>query len=61
MLVLTRKEGEAIRIAKQIRITVLKTGHRIRLGIEAPDDVEIVRAELQDEEVVLTVPLKPAA
>lgn len=61
MLCLTRKPGEAIRIAKEIRITVLETGYRIKLGIEAPDDVEIVRTELDDTEVVPTEPLKPAA
>lgn len=61
MLCLTRKRGEAIRIADEIRITVLETGNRIRLGIDAPDDVEIVRAELDKRKVVPKSPPKAAA
>lgn len=48
MLVLSRKVGERIRIGSNIVLTVLETqGHRIRLGIEAPADVSVMRAELQ--------------
>ncbi len=47
MLVLTRKQGEQIIIGENIRITVLAVeGHRIRLGVTAPDDVSILRGEL---------------
>lgn len=47
MLVLTRKIGESIVIDDNIRITVLDVGHgRIRLGIEAPRDVPVHRAEV---------------
>lgn len=47
MLVLTRKNLESIQIGDAIRITVVKVEHgRVRLGIEAPDDVVIVRQEL---------------
>jgi carbon storage regulator len=47
MLVLTRKAGETIRIADNIVVTVLEVeGHRVRLGIAAPSDVPIRRAEL---------------
>ena len=47
MLVLSRKSGEAVVIGKDIRITVLETrGDRIRLGIEAPAHVSILRIEL---------------
>ncbi len=47
MLVLTRKAGETIRIAHNIVVTVLEIeGYRIRLGIAAPADVPIRRAEL---------------
>lgn len=48
MLVLTRKIGERIRIGGDVVLTVLEVaGQRVRLGIEAPDAVPIVRAELQ--------------
>ena len=48
MLVLTRKLGEEILIGDNIRITVARiNGNRVALGIDAPDSVRIVRAELQ--------------
>ena len=47
MLVLSRKPGEKLVIGQDITITVLEAnGNRVRLGIEAPADVSIVRAEL---------------
>ncbi len=50
MLVLTRKEGEQIRIGDDIIITVVRSGGgRIRLGIEAPPDKVILRSELREQ------------
>jgi carbon storage regulator len=47
MLVLTRKCGEKLRIAQEIVVTVLEVkGQRVRLGIEAPLDVSVLREEL---------------
>ena len=47
MLVLTRKAGESIVIGSQIRITVLEMqGRQIRLGIEAPSEIPVHRAEV---------------
>ena len=47
MLVLTRKHQEKIRIGDDITITVLKTkGKAVRLGIEAPAEVPVIRGEL---------------
>ncbi|TVS10667.1 MAG: carbon storage regulator [Planctomycetaceae bacterium] len=47
MLVLSRKHQDTIVIDQRIRIQVLGIrGDRIRLGIEAPDDVVILRGEL---------------
>ena len=47
MLVLSRKPGEALQIGKGITITVLEVkGKRIRLGIAAPPECEVLRAEL---------------
>jgi carbon storage regulator CsrA len=47
MLVLTRKHQEKIRIGDHITITVLKTkGKSVRLGIEAPAEVPVIRGEL---------------
>jgi len=47
MLVLSRKVNERILLSGDIRITVTGIrGNRVRLGIEAPDRVEILRGEL---------------
>ncbi len=46
MLVLSRKMSQQIRIGEVI-VTVLKsTGSQVRLGIEAPEDVLVLRGEL---------------
>lgn len=48
MLVLSRKEGEAILIGDDIKIIILTlVGSRVRVGIEAPDGVKILRGELK--------------
>lgn len=47
MLVLSRKEGEAIVIDGNIRVVVLSNDRRgVRLGIEAPTETGILREEL---------------
>lgn len=47
MLVLTRKQNEEIVIGDNVKVTVLQIkGNSIRLGIEAPREVRIVRGEL---------------
>ena len=50
MLVLTRKPGESIVIANNIRVQVVEIAPGVvRLGIDAPREVSIVRAELHGE------------
>lgn len=47
MLVLSRKIGESIQIAGGIRVTVTEVrGGRVRLSIEAPADVRVLRQEI---------------
>ncbi|WP_243299770.1 carbon storage regulator CsrA [Bacillus litorisediminis] len=47
MLVLTRKNGEAIQIGEDIEITILSVKNdQVKLGINAPKDIEIVRKEI---------------
>ena len=47
MLVLSRKVGERILLGDKIRITVVRvSGGGVRLGIEAPADVAVVREEV---------------
>ena len=50
MLVLSRKVGQRILIGDKIAITVVRIGQGgVRLGIEAPDDLEVVREELKPD------------
>lgn len=47
MLVLSRKQQQEIVIGDDIKVTVLKVkGNTVRLGIEAPRDVRVIRGEL---------------
>lgn len=52
MLVLTRREGESIRIGEDIVVTITEMSHfhgrpRCRVRIAAPQSVSIVRTELE--------------
>jgi len=49
MLVLSRKIGESIQIEGGIRVTVTEVrGGRVRLSIEAPSNVRVLRKEIAD-------------
>lgn len=51
MLVLTRKPGERLHVGDDITVSVLEVrGNRVRIGIEAPKHVRVVRAELREWE-----------
>jgi carbon storage regulator len=48
MLVLSRRESERIRLGESIVVTVVKiAGDRVRLGIDAPANVVVLRGELE--------------
>lgn len=50
LLILTRKKEEAILIGKDIVVKVLDIeGDRVRLGIEAPRELKVLREELYNE------------
>lgn len=60
MLVLRRKKDQSLVIGGNIRITVARVdGNGVRLAIEAPDQVSIVRGELLDsmEQTETIVPI----
>ena len=60
MLVLSRKESERIRLGNNIIVTVVRvSGDRVRIGIEAPPDVIVLRDELQPRERVASNETKP--
>jgi carbon storage regulator len=47
MLVLSRKRNESIVIGEDIRVTVVSiNGNQVRLGIQAPGDIRVMREEL---------------
>ena len=50
MLVLSRKIGERILIGDNIAVTVVRiTGNGVRIGIEAPSNVAVIRQELKEQ------------
>jgi carbon storage regulator len=47
MLVLSRRESERIKLGDSIVVTVVRvSGDRVRLGIEAPPDIVVLREEI---------------
>ena len=47
MLILTRKLNEAIMIGEDVKITVVEIqGDKVKLGIEAPRELSILREEI---------------
>ena len=50
MLVLTRKKEESIMIGDEIKVMVLESsGGQVKLGIDAPQDIDIYREEIYQE------------
>jgi carbon storage regulator len=64
MLVLTRKPGEKVVIGNGITVTVVEVrGKRVRVGIEAPGQVRLLRGERacwQEEPAACDGPADPA-
>jgi carbon storage regulator len=58
MLVLSRKESQRIRLGDSIVVTVVRVaGDKVRLGIDAPANMLVLREELEPH--VQAVPLSP--
>lgn len=50
MLVLARKKGQSIIIGNDIKIVLVEvSGETVRLGVEAPPNLEIYRGELYNK------------
>ena len=53
MLVLSRKPAERIRLGDSIVVTVVRvSGDKVRIGIEAPPDVVVLRDELDSKQTI---------
>jgi carbon storage regulator len=47
MLVLSRKPGESIKLGDQIEVIIIAVeGHRVRIGVNAPREIRIMRSEV---------------
>ena len=52
MLVLSRKQNQRIRVGDQVVVTVVRvSGDKVRIGIEAPHDMRVLRDELDDDSI----------
>jgi carbon storage regulator len=60
MLVLSRKPGETIHIGDKIKITVMRIqGSRIRIAIDAPAEIRILRGELDQWSNLASPAIRP--
>ena len=58
MLVLSRKESQRVKLGESIVLTVVRLGRdKVRLGIDAPSDVVILREELDAKDLPQSVTL----
>ena len=52
MLVLYRKQNERIRVGDSVVVTVVRvSGDKVRIGIQAPPHIRVLRDELDDNSV----------
>lgn len=50
MLVLTRKNGESIKIGDDIEITIISSKNdQVKIGINAPKNIEVFRKEIYEQ------------
>ena len=57
MLVLTRKVGERIQLGDHITVTLVKiNGNIVRLGIDAPPEMPVMRQELAERAAAQSAP-----
>lgn len=53
MLVLTRKPDQSVVVSDFLKITIVAVkGQQVRIGIEAPACLKVLRGELLDQDVV---------
>jgi len=58
MLVLSRRQNERIRVGDTVVVTVVRvSGDKVRIGIEAPPHVKVLRDELPVDDVPAAAPI----
>ncbi len=51
MLVLSRKNGQQIKIGDQITLVVKRIrGNTVSIGVKAPPDMKVLRSEIEDQD-----------
>lgn len=61
MLILSRREAECICLGEDIVLTIVSLGNdKVRIGVEAPPGVRILRSELEVESQTLPLPSQPS-
>ena len=51
MLVLSRKESQSLHLGDTIKVTIIGvSGDQVRIGIEAPEEIRVLREELEPYE-----------
>ena len=49
MLILTRRQGESLKVGEDVTITILALNrHQVRVGIDAPKEVTVHREEIYE-------------
>lgn len=62
MLILSRRESESICLGDNIVLTIVSLGNdRVRIGVQAPPGVRILRSELEVESTTIPLQLLPFA
>ena len=60
MLVLTRKTGEEFVINGNIRLKIVHVkGQKVRVGVEAPENIHVLRSEIQNIRDTFSSPALP--
>ncbi len=56
MLILSRRESEQIVLGENIILTVVRIANdKVRIGVIAPENVKILRTELEDSPAVIPI------
>lgn len=57
----SRKQGQQIVVGSSVVVTIVRvSGDKVRIGIEAPDDMRVLRGELQPHDELAGVTLSVA-